>query len=83
MGTTRMHEDPSQGVVDANCRVHGLQNLFVTGCSVFPTGGFANPTLTIVAMALRLSDHLRQVLAPTEEPMSVSKPLPATVGPAI
>jgi choline dehydrogenase-like flavoprotein len=62
MGSTRMHNDPRQGVVDANCRVHGLQNLFITGSSVFPTGGFANPTLTIIALALRLSDHLRKLL---------------------
>lgn len=58
MGTTRMHADPRRGVVDADCRVHGLENLFVAGSSVFPTGGSANPTLTIVALALRLADHL-------------------------
>lgn len=61
MGTTRMHTDPQCGVVDANSRVHGLQNLFVTGSSVFPTGGFANPTLTIIALALRLADHLKDL----------------------
>jgi choline dehydrogenase-like flavoprotein len=59
MGTTRMHVDRTKGVVDANCRVHGLQNLYVAGSSVFPTAGAANPTLTIVAMSLRLSDHLK------------------------
>ncbi len=59
MGTTRMHDDPSQGVVDANCRVHGIANLFVAGSSVFPTYSFENPTLTIIAMALRLADHLK------------------------
>lgn len=59
MGTTRMHDDPRQGVVDADCRVHGIANLYVAGSSVFPTGGHANPTLTIVALALRLSDHLK------------------------
>lgn len=59
MGTTRMHPDPARGVVDANCRVHGHHNLFIAGSSVFPTAGFANPTLTIVALALRLADHLR------------------------
>jgi choline dehydrogenase-like flavoprotein len=59
MGTTRMHADPRRGVVDADCRVHGMANLYVAGSSVFPTGGFANPTLTIVALALRLADHLR------------------------
>ncbi len=64
MGATRMHPDPRFGVVDADCRVHGLQNLFVAGASVFPTGGSANPTLTVVALALRLAEHLRRVLAP-------------------
>jgi choline dehydrogenase-like flavoprotein len=59
MGTTRMHVSPRHGVVDADCRVHGLANLFVAGSSVFPTGGYANPTLTIVALAIRLADHLR------------------------
>ncbi len=58
MGTTRMHEDPREGVVDSDCRVHGVANLFVAGSSVFPTSGSANPTLTIVALALRLADHL-------------------------
>ena len=62
MGTTRMHVDPSQGVVDADSRVHGVGNLFVAGSSVFPTSGFANPTLTIVALAVRLADHLRETL---------------------
>ena len=59
MGTTRMHADPAQGVVDADGRIHGVDNLFVAGSSVFPTAGSANPTLTIVALALRLADHLR------------------------
>jgi choline dehydrogenase-like flavoprotein len=63
MGTTRMSDDPKTGVVDANCRVHGLENLYVAGSSVFPTSGYANPTLTIVALALRLSDELRQLMA--------------------
>lgn len=60
MGTTRMHQDPNQGVVDADCRVHGMANLFVAGSSVFPTSGSAGPTLTIVALALRLADYLDQ-----------------------
>ena len=59
MGTTRMHADPMQGVVDANCRVHGMSNLYVAGSSVFPTGSANNPTLTIIALALRLADHLK------------------------
>lgn len=60
MGSTRMAENPERGVVDANCKVHGIDNLFIAGSSVFPTGGFANPTLTIVALAQRLADHLVQ-----------------------
>ncbi len=64
MGTTRMSDDPKQGVVDRNCRVHGMSNLFVSGSSVFPTAGGATPTLMLVALALRLADHLkREVLA--------------------
>jgi choline dehydrogenase-like flavoprotein len=59
MGTTRMHRDPRRGVVDEHGRVHGTTNLYVAGPSVFPTVGHANPVLTIVALALRLGDHLR------------------------
>lgn len=59
MGTTRMNENPRRGVVDANGRVHGVSNLFVAGSSVFPTGGCANPTLTIGALSLRLADYLK------------------------
>ncbi|AFY34570.1 GMC oxidoreductase [Calothrix sp. PCC 7507] len=62
MGTTRMHDDPLQGVVDRNCKLHNVSNLFIAGSSVFPTGGFANPTLTIVALAIRLADHVKTVL---------------------
>lgn len=62
MGTTRMHRDPKQGVVDADLRVHGVANLFVAGYSVFPTGGYINPTLTVLALSLRLADHLRGLL---------------------
>ena len=62
MGTTRMSADPAQGVVDADCRVHGMANLYVAGSSVFPTCGSANPTLTIVALALRLAAHLKGTL---------------------
>lgn len=58
MGTTRMASSPKTGVVDANCRVHGVNNLYLSGSSVFPTGGYANPTLTIVALSQRLADHL-------------------------
>ena len=62
MGTTRMHDDPRHGVVDKNCKVHGLGNLYIAGSSVFSTGGYANPTLTIVALAVRLSDHLGEIM---------------------
>jgi choline dehydrogenase-like flavoprotein len=58
MGTTRMSADPSKGVVDPQCRVHGVHNLHIAGSSVFPCAGFANPTLTIVALSLRLADQL-------------------------
>ena len=59
MGTTRMGQNPSSSVVDTDGRVHGYHNLFVAGSSVFPSGGgYANPTLTIVALALRLADTL-------------------------
>lgn len=58
IGTTRMHQDPKRGVTDANGRVHGVENLYVAGSSVFTTSGYANPTLTIVALALRMAEHL-------------------------
>ena len=58
MGTTRMGTSHSNSVVDRDCRVHGYDNLFVAGSSVFPTGGYANPTLTILALSLRLADTL-------------------------
>jgi choline dehydrogenase-like flavoprotein len=59
IGTTRMSDDPKRGVVDRNCRVHGIANLYVAGSSVFPSSGHANPTFTIIALALRLAQHLR------------------------
>lgn len=62
MGTTRMSADPRQGVVDADCRVHTVGNLYCGGSSVFSTSGHANPTYTIVQLALRLGDHLNAVL---------------------
>jgi choline dehydrogenase-like flavoprotein len=58
MGTCRMADDPDKGVVDRNCQVHGISNLFVVGGSVFPTSGALQPSLTIAALALRLADHL-------------------------
>ena len=59
IGTTRMSDSPALGVVDRDCRVHGLANLYIASSSVFPTSSQANPTLTIVALALRLADHLK------------------------
>jgi choline dehydrogenase-like flavoprotein len=59
MGATRMSADPTQGVVDPDLRVHEIANLYVAGSSVFPTSGIANPTLTILALVMRLADHLK------------------------
>ncbi|MGI9418878.1 MAG: GMC family oxidoreductase [Geminicoccaceae bacterium] len=64
-GTTRMATDSSKGVVDADCRVFGVDNFYIAGSSVFPTIGGSNPTLTIVALSLRLADHLKTSLAQT------------------
>ena len=61
MGTTRMSAEADSGVVNADLRCHDLANLYVAGSSVFPTFGFANPTLTIVALSLRLAEHLRRL----------------------
>jgi choline dehydrogenase-like flavoprotein len=71
MGTTRMHDDPKRGVVDTNSRVHGMGNLFVAGSSVFPTAGNHTPTFTLVCLALRLSDHLKSLLA--RRPVQLSR----------
>jgi hypothetical protein len=62
MGTTRMHIDPKKGVVDQNSRVHNYSNLYVAGPSIFPTGGYANPSLTIVATSVRLADHIKMIM---------------------
>ncbi|HUQ64855.1 MAG TPA: GMC family oxidoreductase [Flavitalea sp.] len=59
MGTTRMHKSSKEGVVDENCKVHGMYNLYIAGSSCFPTAGSANPTYTIIAMTLRLAQHLK------------------------
>lgn len=61
MGTTRMSIDPDDGVVDTNCKIHHTNNLYIAGSSVFPTGGYANPTLSIIALAMRLASYLRLV----------------------
>jgi choline dehydrogenase-like flavoprotein len=72
MGTTRMHDDERQGVVDRDCRVHGFGNFYIAGSSVFPTAGANFPTITLTALALRLADHIAAQLksdssAPVDE----------------
>ena len=54
-----MSADPAAGIVNPDSRLHTVENLYVAGSAVFPTGGFANSTLTIVALSLRLADHLK------------------------
>lgn len=66
MGTTRMSDDPRTGVVDRDCRVHGMTNLYIAGSSVFATSGCANPMLTTIALALRLATHLSTDQAPRD-----------------
>lgn len=62
IGTTRMADDPKKGVVNRDCQLHGVGNLFVAGSSCFPTSGAVNPTLSIIALSLRLADHLKRQL---------------------
>jgi choline dehydrogenase-like flavoprotein len=62
MGTTRMHDSPLQGVVDRDCKVHGMTNLYVAGSSVFPTAGANFPTITLAALTFRLSEHIAKEL---------------------
>jgi len=70
LGTTRMSDNPLNGVVDSNCKVYGVSNLYVAGSSVFPTGGHANPTLTLIALTLRLADHLKKSNLPPKKSTS-------------
>ncbi|CAN5222458.1 GMC family oxidoreductase [soil metagenome] len=72
MGTTRMHESTKHGVVDANCKVHGLANLYVVGSSVFPTAGANFPTITIAALTFRLSEHISQQLDQADAVMAMT-----------
>lgn len=74
IGTTRMADNPRQGVVDRDCRVHGTSNLYIAGSSVFPTSGHAPPTMTIVALTLRLADHLRTATNVDEHGRRASAP---------
>ena len=75
-GTTRMSDDPRKGVVDRNCGVHGVDGLYVAGSSTFPTSGHCNPTQMIVALALRLADHLKARVG-------VAKPVSVQAGEAM
>lgn len=72
MGTTRMHPDPKLGVTDGHGRVHHTDNLYVAGSSLFPTCGYANPTLTIVATSLRMASHIKDRLARDSEPAGIN-----------
>lgn len=75
MGTTRMHRSPGRGVVNPDGRIHSVSNLYVAGSSVFPTGGYANPTLTICALTIRLADHLKSTKS---EPITIGTAEPQT-----
>jgi len=63
MGTCRMGSDPASSVVDAGCRSHDHQNLFVAGSAVFPTSSCVNPTITVAALALRTAASIQKQLA--------------------
>lgn len=71
MGTTRMHDSPKQGVVDRDCKVHGMANLYIAGSSLFPTSGANFPTITLAALAFRLSEQIAKELRNLESPFSV------------
>lgn len=64
IGTTRLSDSPRRGVVDRDCRVHGMANLSAVGTSAFSTAGYANPTLTVIALAARLAARLKDARAP-------------------
>jgi choline dehydrogenase-like flavoprotein len=80
LGTARMGTEPRTSVVDPDCRVHGLKNLYVAGGAVFPTSSQANPTLTIVALALRLAAQLKKS-ARSERPPVMAAPAADAVAP--
>lgn len=78
MGSTRMSTDPRLGVVDRNCQVHDVAGLFVAGSSVFTTSGYMNPTLGLLALSLRLADHLRTVVSAGSSPPTATTPSATT-----
>ena len=71
MGTTRMHDSPRHGVVDRNCKVHGISNLYIAGSSVFPTAGANFPTITLAALTLRLSEHMAREIRNADVPLAM------------
>jgi choline dehydrogenase-like flavoprotein len=73
IGTTRMSDDPKFGVVDSQCQVHGVKGLYIIGSSVFPTSSHVNPTMTIVALAMRTGDHLKTVLSEAREAKALDR----------
>jgi choline dehydrogenase-like flavoprotein len=73
-----MHDSPLHGVVDRNCKVHGISNLYVAGSSVFPTAGANFPTITIAALTFRLAEHIANELRKPDAVIpSQSQPLVA------
>ena len=62
MGTTRISNDPSDGVVDSNCKFHSLSNLYISGNSIFRTSGSANPGLTNMALSMRLGEYINKLI---------------------
>lgn len=81
IGATRMSRRPEDGVVDLDCRVHGVDNLYIASASVMPTSGQANPTLSILAIAYRLADHLADRLSQQDAPLTASDPVWLGAGP--
>jgi choline dehydrogenase-like flavoprotein len=83
MGTTRMHIDPKKGVVDNHCKVHGIENLYAAGSSCFTTSGAASPTINLIALAFRLSDHLKAKMSNTLNfGTNADHPVTSTTAPA-
>ncbi|MFO1038929.1 MAG: GMC family oxidoreductase [Geminicoccaceae bacterium] len=79
MGTTRMSDDPRRGVVDRDCKMHTIDNLYVAGSSVYPTSGPGTPTLTLITMAVRLADHLKALADADDDPIQIDPVARATV----
>ena len=71
MGGLRMGVDPAASVVDADLKVHGLQNLHIASCAVFPSGGSSNPTFTLMALTLRLANHLVETCLQSKDAAAV------------